>query len=282
MLKILDPGLFTSIQDLGRLGKANYGVPVSGCMDMYSGIFANLILGNKPEMAVMEITLKGPKLQFLESTFIAITGADMDAKLNGRPLSLNKAIFIQKMDVLSFKYAKQGCRSYLSLKGGITTPVVLGSRSYYKGITKSYLVKKGDVLPFHKIDSDIIRKNANIKYDYSNLKSSNIDVLPGPEYHLLNENQKHQIWHSDFIVSKNNSRMAYTIETSLLNNLMPIITGPVLPGTVQLTPSGQLVVLMRDCQISGGYPRILQLFESSINVLSQKKQGNSIKFRLKD
>jgi allophanate hydrolase subunit 2 len=105
-----------------------------------------------------------------------------------------------------------------------------------------------------------------------------IDVLKGPEFEMLSKTQKDALFSKPFIVSKNNNRMAYQLTETLSNNLDSIITSSVLPGTVQLTPSGKLIVLMRDCQTTGGYPRILQLKESSINVLAQKFADSEISF----
>ena len=103
-----------------------------------------------------------------------------------------------------------------------------------------------------------------------------------PEFDRLSEKQKQQIENGEFKVSKNNNRMAYQLEPMVENDLEPILSAPVLPGTVQLTPNGNLIVLTRDCQTTGGYPRVLQLMESAINMLAQKTTGNTLKFRLKE
>ena len=98
----------------------------------------------------------------------------------------------------------------------------------------------------------------------------------------LSEKQKLQLENGEFKVSKYNNRMAYQLEPMVENDLEPILSAPVLPGTVQLTPNGNLIVLTRDCQTTGGYPRVLQLMESAINMLAQKTTGNTLKFRLKE
>ena len=111
-------------------------------------------------------------------------------------------------------------------------------------------------------------------------ETTEIDVFKGPEFHLLSKNQQEFLINSQFTISKDNNRMAYQLSEILENNLESIITSLVLPGTVQLTPSGKLIILMRDCQTTGGYPRVLQLKESAISVLAQKLTGNPINFRL--
>ena len=114
------------------------------------------------------------------------------------------------------------------------------------------------------------------------LEQPTLEAFRGPEFDQLSATQQEQLTHTIFTVSKNNNRMAYQLEPLLKNTLQPIITAPVLPGTVQLTPKGNLIVLMRDCQTTGGYPRVLQLTAASINKLAQKSIGKPLKIRLKD
>ncbi|OZV69961.1 5-oxoprolinase subunit C family protein [Winogradskyella aurantia] len=280
MLKVLEPGFFTTIQDNGRFQYRDIGVPVSGAMDGYSSQFANVILGNTSDMAVLEITMVGPKLQFLKPTFIVISGAQMQPKLNGKRIEHNMMVQVRPNDILSFGKLESGFRAYLAIKGGFKTEVVLGSRSMYVPVTDKDRVKAGDILNYKPFEFKISAKNAALNYRTSVIGSNELQVFKGPEYGLLNSNIKEKLENISFKVSSLNNRMAYQMESVLINDLDTILTGPVLPGTVQLTPSGKLIILMRDCQTTGGYPRVLQLTHSSINVLSQKFSGNDIKFRL--
>ncbi|MBO3117464.1 biotin-dependent carboxyltransferase family protein [Winogradskyella sp. DF17] len=279
MTEVIKPGFYTTIQDLGRLGYGAHGVPVSGSMDMYSAKFANLLLGNTEEAAVLEITIIGPTLKFLSPTTIAIVGAPMRPKLNGIAINNNQPLALKSNDILSFGPSVNGARCYIAIKGGFNTPLVLGSRSFYEGITEFPKINKGEIIPYLSIDKELAKKNASLKYDETVLTTKFLNVSFGPEYHLLSRSQQDEIWSSQFVVSKFNNRMAYQLENLIDNDAKNIITAPVLPGTVQLTPSGQLIVLMRDAQTTGGYPRILQLTDKSINALSQKTVGNYIKFR---
>lgn len=281
MLKVLQPGFFSTIQDLGRFGFRDIGVPVSGVMDSYSAQFANALLGNANGSAIIEMTMLGGKFQFLEPTIVAISGALMNPKLNDEPVSQNKLIHIQANDVLYFANVKKGFRTYLAVKGGFKTENVLGSRSMYPSVTPQSVIKKEDHF-FYEPFEGVPNAFSKVKYDDSNLESNVLEVFKGVEFDKLSENQKQQLFSNGFLVSKNNNRMAYQLEPKLENSLKSILSSPVLPGTVQLTPNGNLIVLMRDCQTTGGYPRVLQLTEKSINVLSQKTLGNTIKFRLKE
>jgi biotin-dependent carboxylase-like uncharacterized protein len=277
MVKILKKGLHTSIQDIGRFGYRKYGIPVSGVMDSESARLSNLILGNNENDAVMEITLQGPQLQFFNATQIAITGADLSPTLNGNPLEMNTNIPIQKEDVLDFGTRKFGARSYLAISAGFQTELVFGSRSFYDGITEKEKTDAGDELPVNTSltlqDSSFVKLSCQKQI----FKEKNISIHQGPEYEMLDENQKYILFSTAFTLGINN-RMAYQLKETLPNNLPAIFSSAVLPGTVQLTPSGKIIILMRDCQTTGGYPRILQLTEKSINLLAQKMQHEIVKF----
>lgn len=278
MINILKSGFYTSIQDLGRFGSLEYGVPRSGAMDQYASGVANALLGNAENCSVMEITMMGPVLQFKCSTNICITGADLSPKLNDKSIRMNKSISIDSGDVLSFGILKFGFRCYLAVSDGFKTESVFRSRSMYKGITEHFQIKKNDVLPIEASSTVLNKKNASLKIRKSHFDSMKIDVFVGPEFEQLSIEQQELLFSKPFTISKDNNRMAYQLEQTLENKLEPIITSAVLPGTVQLTPSGKLIVLMRDCQTTGGYPRVLQVTQASINVLSQKFTGHHINF----
>ncbi|MEJ2113322.1 MAG: biotin-dependent carboxyltransferase family protein [Flavobacteriaceae bacterium] len=278
MVKVIKPGIYSTIQDLGRFGFQKYGVPISGVMDSYSSKLANTLLGNNDNDAVLEITIKGPTLEFHTNTTICITGADLSPNLNSVPIKNNKPILIAEGDNLSFGSLNSGVRSYLAVLGGFQTHLVMKSRSMYKHITNSFLINKNDVLPIAKSNQKV--EFNSIAVDDNHIKANIIGVFKGPEFDKLSESEKKRFFSQKFSVSENNNRMAYQLNEPLENNLEPIITSMVLPGTVQLTPSGKLIVLMRDCQTTGGYPRVLQLSEQAINGLSQKFTNDEIKFEL--
>jgi len=282
MIKVLQSGFYTTVQDAGRFGYRTYGVPVSGVMDSYSSQFANALLGNTNDNAVLEITMVGPKLQFLEPTLIAISGAEMHPKLNDRPFKMNTSIAIKANDILSFGRLNYGFRAYIAIKNGFLSETVLGSRSMYKPITTTNRIIDNEILVYNSFEGNQQRLNAHVKYNNSIIENNSIEAYKGPEFNRLSADVQEQLLNSDFKVSKLNNRMAYQLEPRFKNNLEQILTAPVLPGSVQLTASGQLIVLMRDCQTTGGYPRVLQLTEKAINILSQKTTGNTLKLRLKD
>ncbi|WP_010230686.1 5-oxoprolinase subunit C family protein [Gillisia marina] len=279
-IEVLKPGLYSTIQDLGRRNFRKYGVPKSGVMDSYAAKKANLILCNLETSPVLEITQLGSKLKFTEPTQIAICGANLSPKINDISVLNNRMLSIKKDEVLSFGKRIKGCRAYISILGGFASEKILGSYSWYNGITENELLQKGDVIKYLKLGSLPNTLNASLKVNEEYLNKVEIQAFPGPEYDLLSSSQQRLLLESEFHLDINNNRMAIQLKEVLTNKLSPIITGPVLPGTVQLTPSGKLIVLMRDCQTTGGYPRVLQLSEAGINSIAQKVVGDMLRFEL--
>lgn len=279
-IEVLQPGLFSTIQDLGRYGFLKYGVPLSGTMDGYASKIGNLILNNPVDSAVLEITQMGPKLKFNAKAKLVITGADLSPWINKIPLANNTIYSINCGDVLSFGKRKSGCRAYLSIGGGFKTSESLGSKSWYEGISDFSKLTTGMSLAFENTAFSYSDTFAGVKINSEYLEQKALQVFPGPEYGLLSAKERELLAVNEFSVDKKNNRMAIQLQESFENDLNPIVTGPVIPGTVQLTPSGNLIVLMRDCQTTGGYPRIFQLSDQAMNVLSQKVLGDKILFQL--
>ncbi len=278
-IEILHPGLFSTIQDQGRLGFMKFGVPVSGVMDIYAAKICNLLLGNPLGAAVMEITLQGPKLKFHHKTNICLSGADLDARLNEDPVKLNELLRVEKGDILKFGRRKTGFRAYLGVAGGFDTEMLMNSRSWYEGITESTKLEKGMSLRIKNFPLKATTTNSSIKVEEDYLSEKLVEAFPGPEFENLSEEQQLKIFQKDFTIEGSSNRMAISFGENFENELQSMITGPVLPGTVQLTPGGNVIALMQDCQTTGGYPRILQLNDYGKQVLSQKIPGEKIQFK---
>jgi biotin-dependent carboxylase-like uncharacterized protein len=280
MIKVLKAGFYASIQDRGRVGFASKGVPVSGVMDGYSSTMANSILNNAVNDAVLEITFGGCELQFLTATIICISGADFSASINNKLIILNSKIKVQKNDILSFGKINFGVRTYLAVEGGFTSDIILGSRSFYPLITNDFIIRKNDLLPITTFNTDVESSHTSVKTIKSHFDSKEINCFKGPEFELLNRHQQKKIVEELFTISNDNNRMGYRLTETIQNNLPSILTSAVLPGTVQLTPSGKLIILMKDCQVTGGYPRILQLTENALHKLAQKTTNQLLFFSL--
>ncbi len=277
---VLIAGLYTSIQDGGRVGYRKYGVPVSGSMDQYNGSLANIIVNNPAGHAVMEITLTGPTLSFEAPAIIAITGADISPRLGSVPLAMNRPVAIQAGDIVSFGRLLYGARAYLALKGGFASEMILGSQSYCHCITPRTRLQVNQRIAYTAAEDTHIDHHAHVKPVKAHFKVSKIVVSKGPEFELLSDEQQKDILKEKFIVSSHHNRMGYKLEgpSITLKEADAMITSAVIPGTVQVTPSGHLIMLMRDCQTTGGYPRVLQLKEMAISQMAQKKTGDWFKF----
>ena len=278
MIEILHPGIYVSIQDSGRKGMSSFGISRGGAMDFHSFSLANSIVGNNQNDACLEVTFGGGKFLFKNETHICLTGADFNPMINGDLVEMNNSIHIGEGDILSFGKRKNGVYTYIGIKGGIQSEKVLNSRSQFKHITSKFRLEKGDHIPFDCGNNDSVK--TNFQPDKVDVFDGNrIDCYPGPEFHLLNDDQKRQLT-QQFRLSKNCNRIGVVLEGEIPNDFPQQLSSGVIPGTVQLTPSGKLIVLMRDCQTTGGYPRILQLDDFSVNKLSQKFTDDYIRFSL--
>ena len=278
---ILSDSIQTSVQDLGRKGYRSFGVPISGAMDKYSAILANKLLNNAEDLPVLEMTMSGPKIMFEDHTLFVLTGADLSPALNGEPIQMNHAYSVKTSDVLSFGKMNMGVRAYLGVKGGFLTEKVLGSYSMYEGITPKSIVKKGDRLRIASYDSELEITASKIKVKPSHFTTNKLEVTKGPEFNRLTKEQRDKLFSMTFKIDPLCNRMGDQLKNKfppLKNN--EIITSITIPGTVQITPSGKLIVMMRDCPTTGGYARILQLTDMAINQLAQKKENDRFKFDL--
>lgn len=280
MIKVLKAGFYSTIQDKGRVGFAKFGVPISGVMDSFSADLANRILNNSLDAALLEITFGGCSFEFLEKTIICISGAYFSPTINGNKVSMNMQIFIEKNDVLTFGKRTYGSYIYIAVKGGFLSEVKLQSRSFFENITKNSIVKKGDKIFFPKLMDNFTTSNTSVKIKKNHFHETYIQCYKGPEFEFLTKNQQDFLFSQTFTISKDHNRSGYRLEEILKNNLQQILTSAVFAGTVQLTPSGKLIVLMRDCQVTGGYPRVLQLNQSGVNQLSQKTTNDTFIFCL--
>ena len=278
MVKVLKAGFYTSIQDLGRFGYRDKGVPVSGAMDEPSLKKGNLLLENNVNAAVLEITMTGPTLPFESPSYVCISGAAMSPTLNGNPVENYKVIKVDSDDVLSFGKLQHGFRSYLAIKGGFQSDLVLGSRSQYFPVTALKHIRERDEIPYQETH-DYVPAISELKPE-DHFSENKIKVFKGPEFDLLTDAQLSAIFSKSFSISKKNDRMAYQLEELVAGHSHTMLTSGTLPGTVQLTPSGRIIILMKDGQTTGGYPRILQLAKESIGVLAQKKSRDDISFEL--
>ncbi|MEJ2163755.1 MAG: biotin-dependent carboxyltransferase family protein [Robiginitalea sp.] len=278
MLKIHKPGFFTSLQDRGRFHYRDLGVPVSGALDQSAMSRANALLENEADNAVLEITMQGPELEFEQPTFMVMCGAPLEAELDGEPIQMDKVYRVNEGAVLQCGHVLQGFRTYLAVRGGFLSDKKLGSRSQYYPVTRRPVLVKAMEIPYkacNDFEPKLLKWSAPGHFGEKELR-----VYPAPEFQQLSQLHKNQIFDGVFQLAKEHNRMACQLQPSIDRHSIQMITSATLPGTVQLTPAGRLIILMRDGQTTGGYPRILQMDMESQDLLSQKRFGDSVSFKM--
>jgi len=279
-ITFIQPGILTSVQDDGRKKMSHFGIPYSGAMDHISYSKANQILGNDKGNACLEMTLVGPEMSFESETQIVFTGATAVILQNDQKVPLGKILQISAGDSVKVVKLLQGQWLYMGIKGGIESELIAGSRSFYDGITKKSKISKGDKLFYLSDPKPFVPVNSHPKIKADWFETETIQVYKGPEWRLLTKIQQGIFLKNPFTLSKLQNRMGIHLNELVTNTLSEILTAPVYPGTIQLTPSGKPIILMRDAQVTGGYPRIFHVCESSLNILSQKRPGEKIVFSL--
>ena len=286
-IEVVEGGLFTSVQDLGRYGYQRYGVPVSGAMDPYSLRLANILLGNPEGAAALEITLVGPKLKFLANTTIALGGADLAPRLNGSPVPPWQSFRVAKGSLLTFDGPRSGVKSYLAVPGGIDVPVVMGSRSTYSqgslGGHEGRSLKPGDRISVLRKDAGSYPNSATIprslvpgrEHDFR------IRVVMGPQADAFTPEGIAVFFSSTYTVSQKSNRIGYRLQGPAVDHLKSadIISDGVTFGAVQITGDGLPVVLMADRGTTGGYTKIGAVISVDIGELAQTLPGDHITFQ---
>jgi biotin-dependent carboxylase-like uncharacterized protein len=279
MIDVLVGGTFSVLQDEGRFGFRKFGIPIAGAMDAHSARFANRLIGNSDYAPVLEFVGQGPVLRFDFQAVISIQGAKFSVRVNDKLIDVSCPHSIISGDQITLGTATEGVYGYLAIQGGFLAPSVLGSVSFYDGITPIERIRKGA-----KLFYDLHWKKSNEVVDLAeNLEKINysdpfLTVMKGPEFDELCDQTRFLLENDQFVLSSEINRMGYRLTGNEALKGAEILTSPVQPGTIQLTPSGQLIVLMKDGQTTGGYARILQLSETSLSKLAQKRPGDIIKF----
>lgn len=289
-MQVLSPGLLTTVQDAGRFGYRAVGVGVAGALDAYSREVANRLVGNVPGAAVLEITLHGPRLRFRHASRIALCGAAIDARIGEIELPGWRPIDLPADTELQLGSCRNGCRAYLAIAGGFKVPLVLGSRSTdlrggFGGI-EGRALRAGDALPLADAAiSDV--KNVKIAPwwidpapDLDFADTVTVRVLPG-RYAPVSADAWTTI---AYRVAAASNRQGLRLEGPALRvaDARERISEPVAPGTVQLPPDGQPIVLLADAQTVGGYPRIGHVIVADLPRLAQLRPGDKLRFELCD
>ncbi|MBF6989134.1 MULTISPECIES: biotin-dependent carboxyltransferase family protein [unclassified Cupriavidus] len=288
MIEVLSTAALTTVQDLGRYGQRRYGVGTAGAMDRLALTLGNEMLGNDPNAAGLEITLTPFKIRFLRETSFAVAGADFDASLDGTQLLPWWATTAKEGQELMLKRPVHGARAYLCIAGGIDVPPVLGSRStQMRGAIGGYegrQLRRGDVLTVN--DCPLRRGNFGIIPPEHRLApgsasgSVTVRAIPAGEYEKFTEASCKQLWTTPWQITPQSNRTGYRLQGQKLELTQPLEmrSHGIIPGVVQVPPSGQPVVQLADANVSGGYPKIATVISADLWRLAQARIGEHISF----
>ena len=285
-MTVLNPGLVTTIQDAGRFGYQDRGVPVAGPMDWYSYRLANALVGNGGDAAAIEATVLGPELRFDQPAIIAIAGADLAASVDGTPIPVNSTRACPGGSVLRFAERRAGARTYVAVDGGIDVPPVLGSRATHVvsglGGIHGRALKAGDriALGSQRQRSSSLRGRP--------LRSApggaRVRVMRGPQDEYFDESAFDILQRTRFTISPQSDRMGYRLRTPNAGSRIPartegaMISDATFTGGLQIPPSGEPILLMADRQTTGGYPQIATVITADLPLAGQLAPGDWIEF----
>lgn len=284
VLRVLKPGLFTTVQDLGRLNAITAGVQSGGAMDRYAHSAANLLVGNGPGQATLECTLSGPHLVAEEACLIAIAGADFDPRVNGEPAPSWTALFLGAGDRLTFGDRRAGARAYIAIAGSVAGDRWLGSVSTNvmaaRGGMHGRPLKAGDVLtasgePRRPLVSGR-RMIEELRPDYAD---HTLHAIAGPHINRLDAEHRRVLFEAQFTVSRHADRMGYRLEGRRLpTSGEELLSFGLVPGAVQVAHNGHPILLMADHQTAGGYPVVATVVTASLPIAAQLLPGDQVRF----
>ena len=282
-IRILNPGLQTTIQDLGRNGYSHYGVSSSGAADDLSFRLGNLIVGNKENLAAIEMTLLGGNYKFDIDANISLTGSKFDAKIEGESLHFYKNIPIQSGQVLSIGQSLQGSRCYLAVRGGIDINDVLSAKTTHLtskiGGVDGRSLKKDDVLIIGEEQKLLNPIKINEMLD---INMSKLLIIKGLQSNYISKSTWKIFLNQEYIVSNLSNRMGIRLEGNSLklDNENEIITEGVPLGAIQLPSNGYPIISFVEHQTTGGYPKIANVISSELHKVGQLKPGDKFQFEL--
>lgn len=277
MFKVLSPGIFTTIQDLGREGCTHLGITPSGSMDEYPYRWTQKLLGDAHGNA-LEILLSGLKLQTTAPATITVCGADLDFHINGISQSIWQTHQIKEGDILSFEQKKEGMRAYLAVKGGFTLPKYEESFSTTLKENKGKKLEIGDTLPFNPSHSTQIMRVPQ-KYIFNYPTHMTLRIVLSYQHEYFSKAQKEKFFSSTYTLTPNMNRMGYKLQGEpMIPSNGGIISEGITFGAVQIPPDGQPIILLKERQTIGGYPKIGSVVPSDCFILAQLPIGSTVKF----
>ena len=283
-LVVESPGLLTTVQDLGRVGFGPLGVSPSGAADPVALRLGNLLVGNEPGAAALEMTLVGGNFVFPKGAVIALTGADFGATVNGQAVEMWTPHAVLPGTKLTLGPTRDFARCYLTIAGGIHVTPFLGSASTHLlsglGGFDGRALRKGDVLWLGAPERKISKRKISQVALHSLKPRKVLRVTEGPQSEQFSTEAKQFFFHTTFQVSEESDRLGLRLEGAALtiNKGGEMITEGVPLGAIQVTPSGQPIVLFVEQQTTGGYPKIANVIGVDLHRLGQLRPRVEIRF----
>lgn len=298
-LKIKNPGLATSIQDLGRPGYFHLGIPLGGAMDRFALRAANMLVGNDEGAACLEAVFMGPEIEFSETMTVAVTGAQLPIKVDGEPQESWTSFVVKAGQTLSFEFLQSGARIYIAVSGGITTPAALGSRSTYPigalGGVEGRAIQAGDDLPTAGLEGPGAGRRIDETLRRTPGTPASLRVLPGLYWHRLTEAAGEGFFEDEWTVAPEADRMGYRFKggrpLEFVDREQPfgagadpsnIVDGGYSYGSIQVPGGTEPIVLHRDAVSGGGYFTLGAVVSADMDLIGQLQPHTTVKFERVD
>ena len=292
-VKVITPGLSTTVQDLGRPGFYHLGIPLSGGMDRFALRAANMLVGNEEGAAVLEAVFLGPELEFTAPATVAITGGDLPPKLNGAERDSWSAFEVKAGDRLSFGFLKAGARAYIAVSGGIDVPVKLGSRSTYTlgalGGHQGRALAAGDELPVGQGGKGGGSVPANLRRMPGN--PAELRMLPGLYWHRITGESGKRFFADTWKVAPEADRIGYRFRGGTALDFVPreqpfgagsnpsnIVDACYPYGSIQVPGGTEPIVLHRDAVSGGGYMMVGCVISADMDLIGQLQPHSPARF----
>ncbi|KZN15366.1 biotin-dependent carboxyltransferase family protein [Marinomonas sp. TW1] len=296
-IKVIKPGLATSVQDKGREGYYHLGIPPSGAMDQYAMTLANLLLKNDENAAVLECALLGPELLFQQDAMVAICGARMVPKIDGQIMPLDTVLDIKAGQTLRFNYPTSGARAYLAVAGGIDVPMALGSRSTYTlgslGGHEGRRLIAGDELPIGQPNAHCQVGQSLPEEFITNIgKETILRIIPGMYIHRLTDDAVERFYEDSWTVGSEADRIGYRFKDGRPMDFIPrkppfgagsdpsnIVDACYPIGSIQIPAGKEPIVLHRDAVSGGGYATIGTVISTDMDLIGQMQPNYKAQFK---
>ena len=299
-IQVMDGGMLTSLQDLGRSGYQKFGVLVNGAMDTFSLRLANLLVDNAAGEAAFEITLRGPELALEAGTVFALTGADLAPQVDGQPVPMFRPVYVKQDCRLLFRGCRRGCRAYMAVAGGFDVPLVMGSKSTYMragiGGYEGRALMTGDVLSLGVSGEAVMAFRQRMGKQPQSGKITSVGwfargdfvfddaplrVTEGLQYDWFTKESRERFFQENFLITMQSDRMGYRLQGPRLDlsQAREMVSEPVAFGSVQVA-DGKPILLLADRQTTGGYPKIAQTAFVDLPRIGQRLVGQHLRFSL--